>query len=119
MRNQQGKILIKLILIILSISLIAGYSYYQAQNIIKGPQVSIESPLNGATVTDPLTEIKGRAHNISYISLNDRQIFVDKDGLFNEALLLSPGYNIWKLEAKDKFGRIVSRKIELVFKKNS
>jgi hypothetical protein len=50
--------------------------------------------------------------------LNDRQIFVDKDGTFNEELLLSPGYNVWTIQAKDKFGRIVTKKIELVFIKS-
>ncbi len=115
---KDGKSIIRILVIIVIITGIAGYSLYQARNLISGPQISITQPINGSTVTDPVIAIKGTAHNISFISLNDRQIFVDKDGIFNEELLLASGYNVWKLEAKDKFGRIVSRKIELVLKKN-
>lgn len=114
MKYQNGKTIIKISLIILVITVIIGYSYFQARNLIYGPQISIESPTNGATLANPLVAIKGIAKNISYISLNDRQIYVDKDGSFNEELLLSPGYNMWEIEAKDKFGRVVSKKIELV-----
>jgi hypothetical protein len=116
---QDGKSIIKILIIILVITAIAGYSFFQARNIIRGPQISLVSPSNGTTVTEQAVEIQGSAKNISYITLNDRRIFVDKDGMFNEELLLAPGYNIWKLEAKDKFGRIVSKNIELILNKNS
>ncbi len=118
MHLQNGKILLKIILIVIILISIAGYSLYQSQNLIKGPQLILENPINGSTVDTPNVDIKGKAHNVAYISLNDRQIFIDKDGAFHEELLLGPGYNVWKLEAKDKFGRIVSKKIELVLKKS-
>ncbi|MES2437304.1 MAG: hypothetical protein V4519_04840 [Patescibacteria group bacterium] len=117
MYHQDGKVLIKIIVIILIIVGIGGYSLYQAKNLISGPKISLAWPQNGATLDNPAVAIKGMAKNIAYISLNDRQIFVDKDGNFNEELLLAPGYNIWKLEAKDKFGRNVVKKIELVLNK--
>ncbi len=118
MYEQYGKTGLKIVLGVLIICGIAAYSLYQAQNIIQGPQIALESPQNGATVDQSQVIIKGRAKNVAYISLNDRQIFVDKDGLFNEDLLLAPGYNVWRIEAKDKFGRTVSKKIELVFNKS-
>jgi hypothetical protein len=114
---QDGKTIIKFILIFLSVSLIVGYTGFQARNLIRGPQISLQSPYNGSTVQDALVKITGTAQNVTYITLNNRQIFVDGKGIFSEELLLSPGYNIWKLEAKDKFGRVVSKKIELVFNK--
>jgi len=118
MRYQDGKTFIKIIIVTLVVAAIAGYSYFQARNLINGPEITIESPANGATLTDQRVTITGTAKNISYISLNDRQIFVDNDGVFREDLLLGEGYNIWKLEAKDKFGRVVSKNIELVLSKN-
>ena len=116
--EQSGKAIIKISIIVLVASAVIGYSYFQSRNLIKGPQVSLLSPITGQTLSDPLVSINGVAKNISFISLNDRQIFVDKDGKFNEQLLLSPGYNMWTIQAKDKFGRIVSKRIELVFKKS-
>ena len=117
MVQHQGKIIVKITLISLIVLGIAGYSLFQARNLINGPRVSISWPHDGATLTNESVAVKGVAKNIAYITLNDRQIFVDKEGNFDEELLLAPGYNRWKLEAKDKFGRIVSQKIELVFNK--
>ena len=117
--EQNGKTVIKILLSIFIVIGIAGYSLYQARNLINGPELAIASPLNGATVNNALVHIQGTAKNVSYISLNNRQIFVDNKGAFTEDLLLAPGYNVWELQAKDKFGRIVSKKIELVLDKKS
>jgi hypothetical protein len=114
MSEHGGKAVIKVSVIVLIVTGIIGYSYYQSRNLIYGPQINLTSPATGATVTDPLIAIEGSVKNISFITLNDRQIFVDNEGKFKEELLLSPGYNVWQIEAKDKFGRIVNKKIELV-----
>jgi hypothetical protein len=116
MIEQGGKAVIKISIVVLIITAIIGYSYFQSRNLIRGPQVAIESPASGTTVSDPLVTVTGSASNISFITLNDRQIFIDNEGHFKEVLLLSPGYNIWTIQAKDKFGRVVSKKIELVLK---
>lgn len=110
--------LVKFFTVAFIIMAIIGYSFFQSRNLIRGPSLDLMTPKNGSTVTDPLVEIKGVAKNISFISLNNRQIFVDENGNFHEELLLSPGYNLWKIEAKDKFGRIVSKRLELVLSKN-
>lgn len=114
----QGKTVYKIILICLVVLSIVGYSIFQARNIITGPRITITSPQNGSTQSEPLIVLEGYAKNISFITLNNRQIYVDKDGAFKEKLLLTNGYNLWKIEAKDKFGRVVSKKIELVFNKS-
>lgn len=117
MMNQDGKTIVKFAIIFLSITLIIGYSLFQARNIIRGPQITLANPLNGTTIENPLVRVTGNAANITFITLNNRQIFVDGQGNFAEELLLSPGYNVWTLQAKDKFGRVVLKKIELVFNK--
>jgi hypothetical protein len=116
MIERGGKSIIRVVIIALIVTAIIGYSLFQSRNLIRGPQISLTSPETGSTLDTPLVAIKGMAHNISFITLNDRQIFVDNEGNFHEELLLSPGYNVWKIEAKDKFGRIVSKKIQLVLK---
>ncbi len=97
---------------------IGGYSLYEARNIIRGPILEIFEPTDGSAIENPLIEIKGMAQNISSISINDRAITVDKEGVFNEKLLLSPGYNIIKLSAEDKFGRHTEKMLELVLNQN-
>lgn len=113
------KLTLKCLIIIIILTGIASYSLFQARNLIRGPVVNIESPKNGEATEKPLVEIKGQAKNISYITLNDRQIFVDKEGIFNQKLLLFNGYNIVKISAKDKFGRETNKIIELIYKETN
>jgi len=93
--------------------LILGYGFFQARNLISGPEIVVTSPQNGESLSDPLVTITGTATNITLISLDDRQIFVDKQGNFSEKLLVPPGYTIIKLAAQDKFGRTIQRLVEL------
>ncbi|MBA3733470.1 Ig-like domain-containing protein [Patescibacteria group bacterium] len=96
--------------------IVLGYSLFQAQKLIRGPIIEISSPQNGSTFSQPLIEIKGRARNIAYLNLDGRKIFTDKDGYFTEKLLLSPGYNIIKLDAQDKFKTYTEKKLEIILK---
>ncbi len=96
--------------------IILGYSAFQAQKLVTGPIIDIYSPQNGTTFNQTLIEISGRALNISYLNLDDRPIYTDKDGYFKEKLLLSPGYNIIKLDARDKFKKYTEKRLELILK---
>lgn len=102
-------------LILLGI-VIGSYSLFQGWKIIAGPIIDIYSPQNGSTYSESLIEIEGRAKNVAYINLNDKRIFTDKDGYFKEKLLLSPGYNIIRLDAQDKFRNSTEKRLELILK---
>lgn len=103
------------ILILLGL-IVGGYSLFQAHKLISGPVITIFSPENGSLYNSPLIEITGKAKNVAYLNLNDKKIFTDENGNFKEKLLLSPGYNILKLDAKDKFGTYTEKRIELILK---
>ncbi len=96
--------------------IIVAYSLFQAQKFLTGPVIIVSTPQNGATYNQTLIEISGQAKNIAYINLDDRKMFIDKNGNFSEKLLLSPGYNVVKLDAWDKFGKQTEKKLELVLK---
>jgi hypothetical protein len=98
------------------ILVIAGYALFQAQKLISGPIIDVYTPEDGATFNQTLIEVTGRARNIAYINLNDRPIFIDKNGYFEEKLLLSPGLNIIKLDAQDKFKKRTEKRLQVVLK---
>ncbi|MFH0846413.1 MAG: hypothetical protein V1851_03390 [Patescibacteria group bacterium] len=103
------------ILFFISVVLITlAYSYYQTKDFIQGPILEISEPINGVTLSEDVLKIKGFAKNIAYLSLNDRQVYVDEEGNLAEKILLFPGYNIIKISAKDKFERKTERKLEVV-----
>ncbi len=113
---EDGKLILKVLVIGIFVLFIIGYGLFQAKKIITGPEIVINSPVSGSTVYKSETVITGMANNISAISLNDRSIYIDESGNFNEKLMLYPGYNIIKLKAQDKFGATVQKDIELVYK---
>lgn len=114
--NHNAKSLLRISIFSVLGLIIVGYSLFQAQKILRGPVIDIYTPENGATYNQALIEIDGRARNISYLNLNDRPIFTDKDGYFKEKLLLSPGYNIIKLDAMDKFKKYTEKIIQVILK---
>ncbi len=104
----------KLFLFIFLLVALAGYFAYQAREYLVGPRLIMEFPKPAETVRNSYLAVKGRVSNVSFISLNGRQIFTDKNGFFEEGLLLARGYNIIELTATDKFGRIKKEKREVV-----
>ena len=92
------------VLIILAVSLILVYVMYQARFLIEGPKLYlIDEP--DSIQNSQLVHLRGKASNISTINLNGRQIFTDRTGYFDEALLLENGYTIATIQATDRYGR--------------
>ncbi len=112
--TSSSKIAIKVFCSIFIGVIIVGYSLFSARHIIKGPTIIIESPQNGELTKDNFVEIKGKSENLNYITLNDRQIFIDDEGNFKEKLILYEGENTLKLYGKDKFGRETTKYIQVV-----
>lgn len=81
------------------------YILFQSRNFLMGPRLAFLSPLDGETLNGPIIEVAGTAKNVSFLSLNDKQIFINDDGEFRERLLPSPGLVILTLKGKDRFGR--------------
>jgi hypothetical protein len=87
------------------LALLILYSLYQARVLLFGPQIWIDSHKDGEVLENSLVEIKGGAENIAWISFNDRQIFTDEEGRWEEKLIVSEGSSIITLKARDRFGR--------------
>ena len=54
---------------------------------------------------------------MSFISMNEKPIFVDEGGLFEEKLLLSPGSNIIEIKAKDRFKKKLLKQLKFITSK--
>lgn len=106
----------KYIIILVIIIIIGGYTYYQTKGFSRGPILLIDYPSSGMTLENSLVEIRGLVKNASYITMNDRQIFVDENGKLKENILLSLGYNIIEIKIKDKYEREKKEVLELIYK---
>ncbi|MEK7120882.1 MAG: hypothetical protein AAB840_02215 [Patescibacteria group bacterium] len=116
---QKSKLSIYTIVMIVAVVFVGGYAVFQARKIVSGPSVDIKSPQNGEVVYKNPIEIYGVAKNINAISVNDRPIFIDENGIFKEKLLLYLGYNIVEINAKDRFGKETTKRLEIVLENST
>ena len=89
---------------LLILGLISFYVLFQARFLITGPQIVLDSepPIHQ---NERVITLSGQAFNITHLWLNDRPIFTDENGHFEEALILENGYTITTLRARDRYGR--------------
>jgi hypothetical protein len=115
----EGGFNVRRFLIILSVFLLVSYGLFNARNLIIGPTIEIFSPTKDMETEDNTITIKGKAKNITFISLNERPISVDMEGLFEEKLLLSPGSNIIEIKARDRFKKETEKTIKIYYKQST
>jgi len=96
--------------------LILGYGYTGVRDFLNGPELTIEQPQNGISMTESKVTISGNTKRIGRVTLDNRDIFISEDGRFEELLLLAKGYNIIEMVGYDKFGRTVKNTLELTHK---
>ncbi|MFA6463595.1 MAG: hypothetical protein WCV55_01160 [Candidatus Paceibacterota bacterium] len=116
--NARKKLAVILALIFLLSFLV--YTGFEAEKLIFGPQIYITSPKDGSTLeNNGAFSVSGTTKNVSFLSLNGRQIFTDANNNFNENLVLLPGYNIITLSAKGRYGKEISKKLQLYLVKST
>ncbi|MFZ2048833.1 MAG: hypothetical protein WAV25_00840 [Minisyncoccia bacterium] len=91
------------------------YIIFQARFVIFGPRISIYTPKNNEVIASSTILVTGHAENIAYITLDDRPIFVDEKGNFNEKIIAQDGMNFIKLWAKDRFNRATEKTLRIVY----
>lgn len=92
------------------------FSYEKMSFVFNG--VKIEATLK-QEVGSSLAVVSGTAPKANFISLNGREIFIDKAGNFSETISTLPGFSVITLDAKDKFGKTAEKKFEIVREKDA
>ncbi len=91
-----------------------SYFYFEVDSFSKDPSLIIENPLSDQIVKDSSIEVVGKTDFENKITINNEAIFVDSDGFFREKIGLQQGVNEITIEAFNKFGKINSKKINLI-----
>lgn len=102
------------ILTILGILIVVGYSFFALKDVLRGPRIDIETPQSGYSTTTPMIGVSGRVFRGNLFFIDNATTTIDLEGNFSEQLLLSSGYNIMTLEARDRYGRTSTETIEMV-----
>ena len=102
--------------IILFFGIIVSYGLWRTAALREGVKLEVENIENGAIYEENTLTVAGYAKNARKLTLDGREIYIDKDGRFSETLILLPGYNIMSLYAEDKFGKKTQKDYELILK---
>ena len=97
-------------------SIIIIFAYIKTDFLVKGIKIEAAIDLKNSS---SLVEVKGNAQNSIYLSLNGREIFIDREGNFSELVKLLPGFSIISLEAKDQFGKTDKKQFKVVQKESA
>lgn len=95
-------------------SILVIYSLYQGRFLILGPQIWVDNIKDGETLRNSVVTIVGRAKNVAWLTLNDRQIFTDEEGRWSEKLVISEGISFITVKARDRFGHEVNKNLQVV-----
>ena len=113
--NADAKKIFKVGLFSLFFLFIIVYAFFTSKDLIFGVKIINVNIVDGAKMTENVLEIKGNARNAINLTLNGREISIDKTGNFNETIILLPGYNVVNIKAKDKFGHIDEKNYKLIY----
>ncbi len=95
------------------ISTLLGYGLFEGRKLLEGPQITITSPHDGSATSTSAVVVAGEAHNISFLTINDKPAFTDAAGHFRETLSPPPGYTVVVVASVDRFGRRVSKAVTI------
>ena len=86
------------------------------RDFLNGPSIVITEPSDGQTIHEASVSVIGNVQRISGITLNDRKIFTDENGIFTEKVALFHGYNEIEISVKDRFDREERKLLKVVYR---
>jgi hypothetical protein len=93
------------------------YSSARSFRVVTTPPVlEVFSPQEGEKIRDEFIKVKGRTDKGCTVSVNDKSVYVDKNGDFFAVVYLSPGNNVITIRSQDRDGNeaLLERTVELL-----
>jgi hypothetical protein len=106
-------------IIVILMCMLVSYGLFNARNLLIGPTIEIFKPAQNTETSENVFTVNGRGQNIAYISVNEKPISINTEGLFEEKILLSPGSNIIEIKARDRFQKEIKKIITIYYKQSN
>ena len=114
LKNHDFKKLVKVVTLSVFFLFIIVFAIFRSSSLIFGVKIKNVNISDNAVYKESTLKITGNAKNAKNLTLNGREISIDKDGNFYETIALLSGYNIITLIAKDKFGHVDEKDYKLM-----
>lgn len=100
---------LKLILIILIFLIFFLYLGGKVAGVFENPVIELYEP-RGTEIKNSEVLAKGRIERVSSLEINGKPVLFSKQGYFETNLIFASGLNMIELKAKDKHGKIYTKK---------
>lgn len=100
--------------LILPALIIVGYLSWQISVLLRPPEVTVISPVEGAAVQSALLVVEGDVTDDEVtVTINDKTVVIDEDLHFKTEVDLTRGLNVVTVEAKRRYSRpaIIYRRV--------
>ncbi len=81
------------------------YLYFSVDNFVSSPWVVVDEPAYGSTIENDKAIVRGKTRNNSRVFINEQQIFVNNDGVFENEINLTQGVNTINVRSINKFNK--------------
>lgn len=90
---------------LLLLGAIGGFLLWRTLTAVAVPQLSVDAPEQGLSVTSPTLTVSGRASEQAKVFINGDSVLLEPDGKFNAEMILAPGPNTLSVVAVNALGR--------------
>lgn len=92
------------------LAVLIGYGILEAWPLLRGPTLSISSPIDAASYPQGIVAVQGEALRAVALTLNGAPLLHDQNGRFSSTLTFPRGSSILTFVATDRFGRKVTER---------
>jgi len=96
---------ISLIVFVLFLILVGLYFHREIGFLTKAPALEVSQPPFDITVKQETFEIIGITNLSAYLTVNDKEVYIDKQGEFKTEVNLLEGVNTITIQAKNRFDK--------------
>lgn len=96
---------ISLIVFVLFLILIGLYFWREIGFLTKAPALEVSQPPTDITIKQETFEIIGTTDPSAYLTVNDKEVYIDKEGNFKTEVNLLEGINTITIQAKNRFDK--------------
>lgn len=75
--------------LIFTVMIVAGYLLYQYSNFTEPPELIVDTPVDGAIITEEVVNVSGVTDSSSTVRVNNQPVFVEENGSFKTDIEVS------------------------------
>ncbi|HDY72614.1 MAG TPA: hypothetical protein ENH90_00390 [bacterium] len=106
---------ISLIVFVLFLILVGLYFHREIGFLTKAPALEVSQPPTDITIKQETFEIIGTTDPSAYLTVNDKEVYINKEGNFKTEVNLLEGVNTITIQAKNRFDKINEIIIRIIY----